>query len=87
MARWVRTYADAKPSELVVLVDSYGLVSVALDRRSAAEELGLRGGSGSRSSPTPRRCPVRPGTTIALAVLLVLILGAALLQFVFQVGP
>jgi hypothetical protein len=30
---------------------------------------------------------VRPGTTIALAVLLVLILGAAVLQFVFQVGP
>jgi hypothetical protein len=30
---------------------------------------------------------VRPGTTIALAVLLALILGAALLQFVFQVGP
>jgi hypothetical protein len=30
---------------------------------------------------------VRPGTTIALAVLLLLILGAAVLQFVFKVGP
>jgi hypothetical protein len=30
---------------------------------------------------------MRPGTTIALAVLLILILGAAVLQFVFQVGP
>jgi hypothetical protein len=30
---------------------------------------------------------MRPGTTIALAALLVLILGAALLQFVFHVGP
>jgi hypothetical protein len=30
---------------------------------------------------------VRPGTTIAIAVLLIMILGAALLQFVFQVGP
>jgi hypothetical protein len=30
---------------------------------------------------------MRPGTTIALAALLVLILGAALLQFVFKVGP
>jgi hypothetical protein len=30
---------------------------------------------------------MRPGTTIALAALLILILGAALLQFVFQVGP
>src|SRR5262249_29158045 len=45
MARWVHTYADAKPSELVLLVDSYGLCSLALDRRSAAAELGLRAGS------------------------------------------
>jgi S-adenosylmethionine hydrolase len=44
-ARWVGTYADAKPSELVLLVDSYGLLSLALDRRSAAAELGLRAAS------------------------------------------
>jgi S-adenosylmethionine hydrolase len=44
-ARWVTTYADAKPSELVVLVDSYGLVSLALDRESAAAALGLDAGS------------------------------------------
>jgi S-adenosylmethionine hydrolase len=36
--RWVHTYADAKPSELVLLVDSYGLASLALDRGSAAAE-------------------------------------------------
>jgi hypothetical protein len=30
---------------------------------------------------------VRPGTTITLVVLLVLILGAALLQFVFRLSP
>jgi hypothetical protein len=30
---------------------------------------------------------MRPGTTIAIAVLLVLILGAAFLQFVLRVGP
>jgi len=53
MARWVRTYADAKPSELVLLVDSYGLVSLALDRHSAATELGLRGGSGITVVPPP----------------------------------
>ncbi|HEX4489620.1 MAG TPA: SAM-dependent chlorinase/fluorinase [Acidimicrobiia bacterium] len=35
--RWVSTFADAKPSELVVLVDSYGLLALALDRQSAAE--------------------------------------------------
>ena len=44
-ARWVHTYADARPSELVVLVDSYGLLSLALDRRSAAAELGLWAGA------------------------------------------
>jgi S-adenosyl-L-methionine hydrolase (adenosine-forming) len=44
-ARWVTTYADAKPSELVLVVDSYGLLSLALDRRSAAAELGLHAGS------------------------------------------
>jgi len=45
-ARWVHTYADARPSELVLLVDSYGLVSLALDRRSAAADYGLFSGSG-----------------------------------------
>ena len=89
MARWVRTYADAKPSELVMLVDSYGLLSIALDRRvRGRRSCGLRGRRrGITVVPPPGGAPVRPGTTIALAVLLVLILGAALLQFVFQVGP
>ena len=45
-ARWVHTYADAKPSELVLLVDSYGLLSLALDRESAAATLHLKAGSG-----------------------------------------
>jgi len=44
-ARWVETYADAKPSELVLVVDSYGLTSLALDRQSAAEVCGLQAGS------------------------------------------
>ena len=44
-ARWVRTFAEAKPSELVVLVDSYGMCTVALDRRSAAADLGVRASS------------------------------------------
>ena len=44
-ARWVHTYADAKSSELVLVVDSYGLCSLAYDRRSAAAELGLRTGA------------------------------------------
>jgi hypothetical protein len=44
-ARWVRAFAEAKPSELVLLVDSYGMCTLALDRRSAAVDLGLRAGS------------------------------------------
>jgi len=44
-ARWVETYAEARPSELVVLVDSYGLASLALDRASAAAACGLQSGS------------------------------------------
>jgi S-adenosyl-L-methionine hydrolase (adenosine-forming) len=44
-ARWVRAFAEAKPSELVLLVDSYGMCTLVLDRRSAAAELGLRNGS------------------------------------------
>ena len=47
-ARWVHTYADAKPSEIVLVVDSYGLCSLALDRRSAATELGLAYGDAVR---------------------------------------
>ena len=42
----MHTYAEAKPSELVVLVDSYGLLSLALDRESAAAALGIKAGSG-----------------------------------------
>ncbi|MGH9042289.1 MAG: SAM hydrolase/SAM-dependent halogenase family protein [Acidimicrobiia bacterium] len=44
-ARWVNTYADAEHMELVVVVDSYGLVSLAFDQSPAAEALGLRAGS------------------------------------------
>ena len=43
-ARRVHTFADAKPAELVVIVDSYGMCALALDRRSAAGELKLRAG-------------------------------------------
>lgn len=43
-ARRARTYGDLKAGEVGLVVDSYGLVSVVLDRRSAAEELKLRPG-------------------------------------------
>jgi S-adenosyl-L-methionine hydrolase (adenosine-forming) len=54
-ARWVRTYAEAKPSELVMLVDSYGLVCLAFDRESAADVLGLRAGSAVVLAPEGAR--------------------------------
>ena len=44
-ARWVGTYADARASELVLVTDSYGLLSLALDRQSAAEHLHARPGT------------------------------------------
>ncbi|MGQ0826206.1 MAG: SAM hydrolase/SAM-dependent halogenase family protein [Actinomycetota bacterium] len=50
-ARWVHTFADAKPSELVLLVDSYGAAALALDRASAAAELALRAGSKCMLAP------------------------------------
>ena len=43
-ARWVSTFAEAKPAELAVLVDSYGMCTLALDQRSASSELALRAG-------------------------------------------
>ena len=51
-ARWVHTYADAKPSELVLLVDSYGLLSLAFDR-----ELRRRRRSACRPGARSRWCP------------------------------
>jgi S-adenosyl-L-methionine hydrolase (adenosine-forming) len=44
-ARWTKTFADAQPSELVLVVDSYGSCALAYDRQSAAGLLKLRAGS------------------------------------------
>jgi S-adenosylmethionine hydrolase len=41
----VTTYGDLRPGQVGLLVDSYGLVSIATDRSSAAEALGLRAGA------------------------------------------
>jgi hypothetical protein len=53
VARWVTTYAEAQALELVVVVDSYGLVSLAFDRSPAAEALGLGAGSAVMLGPLP----------------------------------
>jgi S-adenosylmethionine hydrolase len=47
----VTTYADLKPGQVGLIVDSYGLLSVALDRRSAAEELRIGVGDGVLDAP------------------------------------
>lgn len=43
-ARRVESYAALKPGEVGLVVDSYGLLSIAVDRGSAAAELGLHAG-------------------------------------------
>ena len=44
-ARRAQAYAELEGGEVGLVVDSYGMVSVALDRRPAADELGLRPGT------------------------------------------
>jgi S-adenosylmethionine hydrolase len=51
----VHTFADAKPRELVLIVDSYGMCALALDRASAAAELSLRPGRGVTVVPPSAR--------------------------------
>ena len=46
VARRAHAYGELGPGEVGLVVDSYGLVSVAMDRSSAAEFLGLGPGSG-----------------------------------------
>ncbi len=45
-ARVVQTFSELTPGEVGLLVDSNGLLCVAMDRRSAAAELGLDEGDG-----------------------------------------
>lgn len=54
MARWVDHVRGAKPSELVLIADAFGLCSLAMDRASAAAELKVRpGGAVSITPPNP----------------------------------
>ena len=39
-----RSYSDLRAGQVGLVTDSYGLVSIALDRRSAAEELRIASG-------------------------------------------
>lgn len=53
-ARRAATYGDLKPGEVGLVTDSYGLLSVCLERRSASDELKLRPGD-AVSLATPER--------------------------------
>ncbi len=46
-----RSYSDLRPGQVGLVTDSYGLVSVALDRRSAAAELKLASGDAVTIKP------------------------------------
>lgn len=50
-ARLVRTYADIPAGEIGLVVDSYGMVSVCVDRGSARDLLGLPAGTEVRIEP------------------------------------
>lgn len=43
-ARWVHAYADLGPNDVGLVLDSYGLLSIAIPRGSAATTLGLAAG-------------------------------------------
>ena len=105
------TYGELGPSQVGLVVDSYGLLAVSVRNGSAADLLGVDAGdelslaplgdgpddpgpddraagpsagngAGTTSPVTlhPREALTRPGTTIVLAILLALILGASAIQ-------
>jgi hypothetical protein len=45
VARRVQTYGEIREGQVGLVVDSYGLLSIALDRMPADTELGLRSGA------------------------------------------
>jgi S-adenosyl-L-methionine hydrolase (adenosine-forming) len=68
-ARITNSYGDLKTGEIGLVVDSYGLLAISLDRTSAASQLGLAEGmlviisepdAPQRTTPTPVTLSVRP---------------------------
>ncbi|MBA3655495.1 MAG: SAM-dependent chlorinase/fluorinase [Actinobacteria bacterium] len=54
IAKRAVTYGDIGPGEVALVVDSYGLVSIAADRGSAAEQLKLQPATAVRLEPPDR---------------------------------
>ena len=65
-ARRVTTFASLDPSEVGLIVDSYGLISIVLDRRSAAAELGLATASAVSIEPIDGSSPSGTVTPVDL---------------------
>ena len=51
----VQSYAELGPGQIGLVVDSYGLIAVSLDKRSAAEELRLHAPVEVTLEPAPDR--------------------------------
>jgi hypothetical protein len=62
VATVARAYDELGPGGIGLVVDSYGLLSVALDRQSAADTLGLGTGEGIRLEPLDDGDAGRPGS-------------------------
>src|SRR5204863_8064017 len=55
-----RSYGELGPGQVGLVVDSYGLLAVSLERRSAADELHLAAGDAVVVEPIPDDAPERP---------------------------
>jgi S-adenosylmethionine hydrolase len=62
-ARRVSAYGDVGPGEIGLVVDSYGLIAIVLDRHSAAEDLGLHPSTEVRIEPLDDDEPANAGVT------------------------
>ena len=65
-ARRVTNFASLDPGEVGLIVDSYGLISIVLDRRSAAAELGLATASAVSIEPIDGERPSGTVTPVDL---------------------
>ena len=100
VARCVTAFGHLTTGSIGLVLDSQGMYALALDRHSAASELGLGAGdavvlaplgddataAGGRPRRTPPRPvafgPMRPATTLAIALLLLAILVAGVIALI-----
>ncbi len=64
-AERARTYEGITPGQIGLVVDSYGMLSVCLGKRSAAAELGMPVGTEVTLSPPTDDAPPPPSTPVA----------------------